>query len=165
MGKSKKPLAINKAHLTKEEIAKREFTESLVKGNKDKLKAPSWLKDERAKKEFTRLVDELTTIDIITNLDVNNLDVNNLASYCEAYSNYVKATEELNGQSLTIKKCMPNGSYTTVENPLIKIQKLYAEECRRFAGLIGLTIDSRLKFASVKAEKKENEITDEFGDI
>ena len=66
---------------------------------------------------------------------------------------------------MTIKKCMPNGSYTTVENPLIKIQKLYAEECRRFAGLIGLTIDSRLKFASAKAEKKENEITDEFGDI
>ena len=160
MSRNRKPLSEQKAHLTKEEIARREFAESLVKGKKDKLKAPSWLKDEKAKKEFTRLVEELTTIDIITNLDVNNL-----ASYCEAYSNYVKATEELNGQSLTIKKCMPNGSYTTVENPLIKIQKLYAEECRRFAGLIGLTIDSRLKFASVKAEKKENEITDEFGDI
>ena len=59
MGKSKKPLAINKAHLTKEEIAKREFAESLVKGKNDKLKAPSWLKDKRAKKEFTRLVEEL----------------------------------------------------------------------------------------------------------
>ena len=59
LGKSKKPLAINKAHLTKEEIAKREFAESLVKGKNDKLKAPSWLKDKRAKKEFTRLVEEL----------------------------------------------------------------------------------------------------------
>lgn len=160
MGKSKKPLAVNKSHLTNEEKTKREFAESLVKIKTDKIKAPSWIKDKKAKKEFNRLVDELTTIDIISNLDVNNL-----ASYCEAYSNYVKATEELNGQSLTIQKCMPNGAYTIVENPLIKIQKLYAEECRRFAGLIGLTIDSRLKFASAKAEKKENEITDEFGDI
>lgn len=160
MGKSKKPLAINKSHISNEEKLKREFAESLVKGNIDKLKAPSWLKDKRAKKEFNRLVKELTTIDIISNLDVNNL-----ASYCEAYSNYVKATEELNGQSLIIQKCMPNGSYTMVENPLIKIQKLYAEECRRFAGLIGLTIDSRLKFASAKAEETENKITDDFGDI
>lgn len=160
MGKSKKPLGLNKSHISNEERAKREYAESLVKGNTDKLKAPSWLKSNVAKKEFDRLVDELTTIDIITNLDLNNL-----ASYCEAYSNYIKATKELNGQSLTIQKCMPNGAYTIVENPLIKIQKLYAEECRRFAGLIGLTIDSRLKFASAKAEKQENEIEDDFGDI
>lgn len=60
---------------------------------------------------------------------------------------------------------MPNGSYTYVENPLIKIQKLYAEEMRKFAGLVGLTIDSRLRFASIKVKELKNEIEDEFGDI
>ena len=60
---------------------------------------------------------------------------------------------------------MPNGSYTYVENPLIKIQKNYAEEMRKFAGLVGLTIDSRLKIATTKAEKQDSKIIDEFGDI
>ena len=160
MGKSKKPLAINKSHFTNQQIAERELAEELVKGKSDNLKAPAWLKDKVAKKEFKKLVEELSEIDIISNLDVNNL-----ASYCEAYSNYVQATEELNGQSLTFQKCMPNGAYTTVENPLIKIQKLYAEEMRRFASLVGLTIDSRLKFASAKVKEVNEEISDEFGEI
>ena len=160
MARPKKSLSLQKGNLTREQKAKKEYAESLIKGNKDKLSPPSWLKDKVAKKEFNKLVEELSAIDII-----NNLDVNNLASYCEAYSNYIKATEQLNGQSLTIQKCMPNGAYTMVENPLIKIQKLYAEECRRFASLVGLTIDSRLKFASAKMEKTENNIADEFGDI
>ena len=160
MGRTKKPLAINNKHLTKEEIAERQLAESLVKAKTDDLKAPTWLKDKVDKREFNKLVKELAEIDIISNLDVNNL-----ASYCEAYGNYVKATLDLNGQELTIQKCMPNGAYTTVENPLIKIQKLYAEEMRRFAGLCGLTIDSRLKFASAKVKEVNEEIEDDFGDI
>lgn len=160
IARPKKSLALQKGNLTREQKAKKEYAESLIKGNKNNLVAPSWLKDKVAKKEFNRLVKELSAIDII-----NNLDVNNLASYCEAYSNYIKATEQLNGQSLTIQKCMPNGAYTMVENPLIKIQKLYAEECRRFASLVGLTIDSRLKIGMSKVDKINNEIENEFGDI
>lgn len=45
------------------------------------------------------------------------------------------------------------------------IQKKYAEEMRKFASLCGLTIDSRLKAATIKIDKVENEIEDEFGDI
>lgn len=160
MGRAKKPLAVSNKNYTKEEIAKKELEESLVKASSDNLKAPTWLKGTIAKKEYEKLKEYLSEIEIITNLDVNNL-----ASYCEAYQNYVKATKELSGQTLTIQKCMPNGSYTYVENPLIKIQKLYAEECRRFAGLVGLTIDSRLKFASQKVKELDDELSDEFGDI
>ena len=36
---------------------------------------------------------------------------------------------------------------------------------RKFAGLVGLTIDSRLRFASIKAKELKDEIEDEFGDI
>lgn len=36
---------------------------------------------------------------------------------------------------------------------------------RKFAGLVGLTIDSRLRFASIKVKELKNEIEDEFGDI
>lgn len=66
---------------------------------------------------------------------------------------------------MTIEKQIPNGSYTIVENPLIKIQKQYADEMRRFASLCGLTIDSRLKLAVQKTTKERKEIEEDFGDI
>jgi len=77
---------------------------------------------------------------------------------------YLKATTELQGKSLTVRKMTKNGPIT-VKNPLIEIQKNYAEEMRKFASLCGMTIDSRLKVATVKTTKQQNNITDEFGDI
>lgn len=43
--------------------------------------------------------------------------------------------------------------------------KGYAEEMRRFAALCGLTIDSRLKAGTVKANKQQEEIENRFGAI
>ena len=41
----------------------------------------------------------------------------------------------------------------------------YSDEMRKYASLLGLSIDSRLKLASLKGKKKNDEINDEFGDI
>ena len=160
MARPRKPLELQTGNLTVEQRKQKELEESLVKAKEDNIRIPTWLKDKTAKKEFNRIATEMKELNIITNLDVNNL-----AGYCESFSNYIKATTKLNKQELTIQKCMPNGSYTYVENPLIKIQKLYAEEMRKFAGLVGLTIDSRLRFASIKVKELKDEIEDEFGDI
>lgn len=160
MSKYNKPLELTNKHLTKEEILNKELAEKLVKAKSDNLKAPSWLKDKVAKKEFKRILEELKELDFISNLDVNNL-----ACYCEAYSNYIKTTTELNNSTLTISKVMQNGAINIVENPLINIQKKYAEEMRKFAALCGLTIDSRLKIGMAKVNKINDGIEDEFGDI
>ena len=160
MGRPKKALVNSTGHLNNDVKKQKELEEYLIKSNSDKIEAPSWLNNELAIEEFCKLANELKEIDIITNLDVNNL-----ATYCQAYSKYVEATIELNNQTLTIRKTMPNGAINIVENPLINIQKKYAEEMRRFAGLCGLTIDSRLKFATVKVEKLNNELEEEFGEI
>lgn len=160
MSKYNKPLELTNKHLTKEEKLNKELAENLVKAKSDNLKAPSWLKEKVAKKEFKRILEELKELDFISNLDVNNL-----AFYCEAYSNYIKATNELNNSTLTVEKTMQNGSINVVENPLINIQKKYAEEMRKFAALCGLTIDSRLKIGMSKVDKINDGIEDEFGDI
>lgn len=52
-----------------------------------------------------------------------------------------------------------------VKNPMVDIQKGYAEEMRRFAALCGLTIDSRLKAGSAKVNKQQEEIENRFGAI
>ena len=149
-------------HLTKEEIEQKEEQENLIiVGREDLQKSPSWLIDIRAKKVFERIVKNFENIEVI-----GNLDLNNIAGYCNAYSMYIKATQEFKkAKDLIITKQMTNGAYTEIPNPIIKIQRQCAEEMRKFASLCGLTIDSRLKLAVQKTTKERQDIEDDFGDI
>lgn len=120
-------------------------------------KPPTWLTDTTAKREWKRLITELKKIEI-----VGNLDLNNLAAYCNAYAAYRKATKELKTAPLTVEKETRYGTQM-VANPLIGIQAKYSEEMRRYAGLCGLTIDSRLKAGSKKVSAEEDAIEKRFG--
>jgi len=161
MSRSRKPLAEQRGHLTAAQRDEKKEQEKFIIIGKEQLKrVPKWLIDETAETEYKRLVKEFKKIDVI-----GNLDLNNVACYCNAYSGYRKATEELSGQSLMICKNSHGGADTMVENPLIKIQKNYAEEMRKFAATIGLTIDSRLKAACFKTTRESENIIKEFGDF
>ena len=159
MGRLTKPLELQKGHLTVEAQDKLKKRDQLIQGNTDRLRCPSWVKDKEAKKEFKRLLKDLQAINAITNLDINNL-----AQYCNAYAGYIKATEELATQPLTTVKQTRTGEMI-VANPLIKVQKDYADEMRKFAVMCGLTYDSRAKMAEVKLSNEQDEIKDTFGDI
>lgn len=160
MARPKKPLAFQKGNLTTGTKLKKERAEALVSvvSSTALLKPPSWLLDEIAIKEYKRVVKEIVKLGIL-----NNLDINNLGAYCNAYSLYLKATEELKTQPLTIVKELPNGCSNIVENPLIKIQKTYANEMRSFANLAGLTLDGKLKMGSQKVVEEKDELKKIFG--
>jgi len=161
MARPKKMLNMQEGHLTKEQQTEKELQEDIIKTGTEQLeKTPMWLRDNIAKKEWKRLVEQFKTIGIISNLDLNNL-----GAYCNAYSFYLESTKLLKGQPLTIEYTNKGGSTNTIENPLIKIQIKYSDEMKRFSSLLGLTIDSRLKMASIKLEKSKDRISDEFGDI
>ena len=161
MGRYQKPFYAQRSHLTNEEKENRAQAEALVTvGSEDLAKPPSWLVDTVAKKEFKRIVKELNDIEI-----VGNLDLGNIGGYCNAYSYYRKATDELKKASLTITVTDKDGNDIVKEHPLVNIQKKYAEEMRKFASLVGLTIDSRLKAAVVKKGQFDDDIHSEFGDI
>ena len=87
-----------------------------------------------------------------------------MGGYCNAYANYIKATEILKDQSYYIDRETRSG-VIVVKNPMVDIQTNYASEMRRFAALCGLTIDSRLKAAVTKTEKTEDMIQQKFGNI
>lgn len=160
MGRSRKPQEMQRGNVTVINGQKRKAEEESVVVGRDQLeKPPTWLIDNVAKKEWRRLTKELAKIDII-----GNLDKNNLAGYCNAFANYQKATAELKEAPFCIPKATRNG-VVLVKNPMIEIQKLYAEEMRKFASLCGLTIDSRLKAAVTKTSKKEETIKEKFGAI
>ena len=161
MSRNRKPLALQKGHLTVVQQEEKQEQEKIVTvGNEQLKKVPKWLIDDVAKAEYKRLIKEFEKIEV-----VGNLDLNNIACYCNAYANYRKATDELSGQPLIIEKCLRNYSSVKTENPLIKIQKNYAEEMRKFATTVGLTIDSRLKTACFKTSKENESIIDDFGEF
>lgn len=164
MSRARKPRAdmSENSHLTKEQQEKRELEENLATGKKDDLqKPPTWL-SKVAKAEYKRIIAEINKME---NSLICNIDKNMLASYCESFSNYLKATQELQNQPFTIYKELSGGGSVIAENPLINIQKKYADETRKFAKLCGISIDSRLKLASLKAQEIQEELEDEFGDI
>ena len=160
MGRPRKPLAEQRGNLTVLTMQTRTAEEESVSTGKNQLKRPpDWLFDDVAKKEWRRIVKELEKIGL-----VGNLDRNNLGGYCNAFANYVKATNILKEQLYYIDRETRNG-VITVKNPMVDIQRTYADEMRRFASLCGLTIDSRLKAAAVKTDKTREDITKKFGNI
>lgn len=160
MGRPKKPIDMQKAHLTLVEKQNKRLEEESVITGKNHLKTPpNWLIDEVAKKEWRRIVRELNKINI-----VGNLDYANLGGYCNAYANYIKATEILKDQTYCVERETRTGKIV-VKNPMVDIQTNYAAEMRKFASLCGLTIDSRLKAAVIKTEKTEDMIKQKFGNI
>lgn len=161
MGRARKPLEMQKGNLTvKQQQDIKMSGEVVTVGNEQLLTPPDWLINETAEKEYLRIVLEFEKIDM-----VGNLDLNNIACYCNAYANYREATKEMKGKPLVIEKQLPNGSYTLIENPLIKIQKNYADEMRKFGAKCGMDIDSRLKAGTIKVTRESQEIDEEFGGI
>lgn len=160
MGRSRKPMDMQSGNITNiTDMQRRREEEMVTVGAEQIQKAPDWMTDKVARKEWYRLVKELKKIEII-----GNLDLNNLAAYCNAYANYRKATDELEGQPLIIEEPTKYGT-KKLQNPLIGIQRSYAEEMRKFASTCGLTIDSRLKAAVTKTSKKEQEVDAKFGGV
>lgn len=160
MGRPRKPVDIQKAHLKLVEKQEKKMEEECVTTGNSQLKTPpKWLINDTAKKEWRRIVRELNKINI-----VGNLDYANLGGYCNAYANYIKATDILKEQSYYIDRETRTG-VIVVKNPMVDIQTTYATEMRKFAALCGLTIDSRLKAAVTKTEKTEDMIKEKFGNI
>ena len=156
MGRARKPLNMQKGNLTVDRQNEIGMAEEMVTVGREQLeKTPTSLVDSVAKKEYKRVVTELNKVNV-----VGNLDLNNIVGYANAYSYYLKSTKELKKQRYT-----KTGDMYMAENPLINIQKKYAEEMRKFAALCGLTIDSRLKAATVQLGKESDDIDSEFGDF
>lgn len=161
MGRPRKMPGTLTRHMTDSEQVQREREAEKATTGRDQLaRAPNWLIDRIAKAEYKRITAALSKISII-----GNLDLNNIAAYCNAYALYRKATADLAATSLMIEKNGPDGKSFLVENPLIKIQRDYAEEMRKFARLCGLTIDSRLKIATVEVKTEDDKLEEQFGDI
>lgn len=144
------PVAISTKHLTKAERLKKELAES-ERFDTDQLETPpSWLVDEVAIGEWKRLVKEFGKKSMI-----GNLDYNNLGAYCNAFAKWVEITQKL-GKLVMIGR---------QANPLVQLEIKYSDEMKKYAVLLGLTAEGKLKKLEEKQNNSENNVKSEFGDI
>ncbi|PEA24593.1 phage terminase small subunit P27 family [Bacillus cereus] len=152
MGRKAKPINLhvlegNTNRLTKAEIERRLDAEKQLQAKKDKVTPPEWL-DPVAKKEFERIASELLELDIITNVDVNAL-----ATYCDAYSDYVGCTKIIQEEGLLVEYTNKAAETNKVPHPLLTKKKQLHEQMKALAVEFGLTPSARAKIVMPSAKK------------
>lgn len=152
MSRNRKTLSEQKGNLTVEQQENIKANEEHCKylaGNKLKISPPRWLTGDIAKKEYRRLAKLL-----IKNEYLGELDTNNLAIYSNAFEKYLELDEEYR---LT-------DDFET-KDKILKQMTVQSENMRKYSAMLGMTVDSRLKFGTIKAKTIDDEIESEFGDI
>lgn len=164
-GRKMMPLSViiggGKTHLTKAQIERRQAAEERLQPAADKIKCPDWL-DGVAKREWHRIVGELQELKLMTNLDVTAL-----AMYCDAYSKYRSASEQVRkeGSVVTFKNAL--GATNQVKHPAIEVMKQMAAMAKSFGGEFGLSFGARIRLTPTKqSEKEETELEKSgFGEV
>lgn len=152
MGRARKPVSAQKKHLTLDEKIRREQEESIAQIDCDRLEQPpAYLKNNFARNEWILIVAELKGNSMICNLDYGFL-----ASYCNAFAEYVDATKHCQRERKIVDGRI---------NPWIDLQKRYFDLMYKSASKCGIDINARLKNASIKLSQQDADIANEFGDI
>lgn len=155
MGRTRKPVSGQTGHLRVIDMQERLAEEEMASGGKASLRTPpdEMFFDENAKKEWKRAVKLLKEQKLF-----GDLDRNNLLCYCNAFAQYLKATQQLREAGAFVTA---NGK----KHPLVLVQKDFLAEAKAYAALCGLTVDSRLKAAAKKTDETEKQIRKNFGAI
>jgi P27 family predicted phage terminase small subunit len=96
-----------------------------------------------ARREWDRLVGELTSLRILTNLDRAAL-----AAYCGAYALWAEATENIQKFGTMVKS--PSGY--PIQSPYVSIANRQAEIMMRIASEFGFTPASRSRISAPKEQ-------------
>lgn len=139
---------------TKEEMQKRLELENRLQGKSDRLSAPDFIKDDIvALGKFNQLVEDLSSCDLLTNVDVDLL-----VAYSECWSKYVKSTKILSVQDLVEEQEIKQGVISKIANPYLKIQQSYLDRLVKLSSLFGLSPADRSKIAHLQPSDKNTKV-------
>lgn len=152
MGRPRKSLSASTKHRTVAEQEQKKQEELLSKTPDDLLNTPptSELRDKLARDTWERIIP-----DLVEYTSVGNLDRDDIIAYCNSWSRVVEAEKKYKNRNLSPEE---------KDKWEARLYKATADH-RKYASLCGMTLDSRLKAATVKIKQKDKEIADEFGDI
>lgn len=151
MGKAPKPVALQTANLTKEQIETRQEQEERLKGNDDRVYRPPKELRKEIKAIYKNLVDELRDANILNNLDIEILTTTANAIYMMKEA---RRCIEKSGSVILDK------SGKLVKSPYVQVEESYYKIFHTCSLQLGLSPSSRAKIAMIAAESEEDD--DEF---
>ena len=155
---AKKPMDLHTGHRTKEELAVMAEENKLATGSRDCFNGspPKELIDAYAKKEWKRIKEAIEPMAIF-----GDLDKYALVGYCNICSYAKRANDELSKQPLLIET-----EKGTIANPLINVVEKFEKLKIAYATKAGISVDSRLKAASLKLKQDAEAAEDDpYADI
>jgi P27 family predicted phage terminase small subunit len=117
---------------------------------------PSGL-SQTAKNEWRRVARELHNLGLLTRIDRSALAV-----YCDAYEKWIRATEILDREGLTMEYENKAGAVNIIARPEVNIATKYAQLVKSFCAEFGLTPSSRCRLLLPK-DKETDQFEDDFG--
>lgn len=150
---ARKSLNQQKGNLTVIQQQEKELEEERAKtfvGKEELKNPPNWLVNEIAIEEWKRIVKELEATPLFNNLDYNNLGV-----YCNSVAKYSELVKQV-GMKFRIGKELNN---------LVSLELKYSDEIKKYASLLGLTLDGKLRLITGDIKAKANKTEQEFGEI
>lgn len=156
-GRPRKIVDISTGKVGKEKRQARKEQEKKIKLPRDALQPPAWL-DEVAAEEFTRVVNEAGSIDLL-----DNLDLGFLAIYANAYSRYSLLVQQIGKKGDTGKRKTRYGTHEVV-SPYLQAQEKYVKQIMQCSTKLGLATTDRLKLiVPVKEDNKTNKFLQFLG--
>lgn len=140
MGRPNKSASVYSGKISKEEIAARQQQEEELRGNADKIKAPTYLLPAQ-KRIFNNIVKELQSSNILSNLDVHILTLASTSIY------YIQQIE---------KKMIENDDLIA-DKTLLTAKEKYTKEFFRCCNELCLSPQSRAKLSNINVQTKKNE--------
>nr|DAR47966.1 MAG TPA: terminase small subunit [Caudoviricetes sp.] len=150
---ARKSLNQQKGNLTVIQQQQKELEEERAKtfvGKEELKNPPNWLVNEIAIEEWKRIVKELEATPLFNNLDYNNLGV-----YCNSVAKYSELVKQV-GMKFRIGKELNN---------LVSLELKYSDEIKKYASLLGLTLDGKLRLITGDIKAEANKTEQEFGEI
>lgn len=98
---------------------------------------PSFL-DREAKAEWKRVTPELDRLGLLTKIDRSTL-----AAYCQTWSDYHKAVEQVKKEGTVISVSMGKYGKKKIKNPRVLVMNEARSALYRYAALFGLSPSSR----------------------
>lgn len=139
MARPAKPVSISNKHFTKEEYNERESIEKRIRGDRTKVVCPSNLQPNQ-KKIFKRIVKELSGSDILGSLDT-----------------YLLGTTAICIDRMhSIEEMINEHPEMIMSTSLMSTLKKYTDIFFRCCNELGLSPQSRAKFANLLATKTED---------
>lgn len=151
MARPRKTLAQQQSRRTTEVQEELKATEEKLNELTPLQNEPPEHLDDLAKEEYYRITE------LLAELPIASLDLSLVGAYCQTYSNYIKATEQIKTHGLVVEteRGTKLSSYYTV-------QRDCTDRLISLSNKLGLSIDSRMRIMTPKNDVKED---DPFGDM